>query len=234
MINLTDVLLNPLDGYTRFDDLNDNIEYIGSGWVRYEGTNYNVYNGGHTYTYTAGEKIKFNFTGSTLIMRMYSNSDTSGFNIKVDGEDLGNHKTAYNIVSSTVCYIKEDFGNTEHFVEITCLDSSNFDASSTTRITLDSIDLKEGEILKPYEEYYIYGLLDLNNDLYTYRNNRFIQTSDYQIDGMIDLSPILTPDNLIKYDMNYNTDDNGGKIFKKEIDKNLLKSIKKGEFSFNL
>jgi hypothetical protein len=77
-------------------------------------------------------------------------------------------------------------------------------------------------------------LLKSNSELFKYTNNRFIQTDDYLNDGMVDLSPLLSLDNLIKYNMNYNTDDNGGKIFKKEINKDLLKSIKQGKFSFNL
>jgi hypothetical protein len=77
-------------------------------------------------------------------------------------------------------------------------------------------------------------LLKSNGTLYKYIDNQFIQTNDYLNDSVSDLSSLLIPDNLIKYGMDYIADDNGGKIFKKEIDKNLLKSIKQGKFSFNL
>jgi hypothetical protein len=95
--------------------------------------------------------------------------------------------------------------------------------------------LKNSEYPHITSHYLVVGsLLESEGILYIFKNNRFIETNDFQNEGMSYLSPILTPDNLIKYGMDYNIDDNGGKIFKKEINKDLLKSIKSGKFSFNL
>lgn len=147
-ININDVLSSPSIGYQRFNIDHAAITYQGASWsISDWGSSYNTYNNITMTTTTVEEKMFFNFTGSKLVLRMYSNHDTSGFNIKVDGIDLGDFKTNYGIVSNTVVFVKENFEDKEHFVEITCLDNSVI-GGSKTRISVDSIDIDStGQLL---------------------------------------------------------------------------------------
>ena len=150
-IEIKDILMSPESYYRRFTCDNEVITYEGTWETVNYGSNYNTYLNISKDTNTIGSKIKFNFTGKKMILRMYTNSDTSGFNIKVDGNDLGNISTAIYTSSFAVVYVKEDFEPGEHFVEITMLSTSTI-GGYANRIMFNTIDLDLNGLLLPYNE----------------------------------------------------------------------------------
>lgn len=142
----------PENGYTRFDDRDINIAYIGS-WGNYDSFGYGSYNATAKASTTSGDTLKFNFIGSKITISAYISVDTSGFNINIDGIDLGNISTAVANSYVGVAFTKTDLEYKEHSVILKCLDKSVVTNSIQTRFILDCIDIDDIGSLKSYNRW---------------------------------------------------------------------------------
>ncbi|MFW6001973.1 MAG: hypothetical protein ACOCQD_01390, partial [archaeon] len=77
-------------------------------------------------------------------------------------------------------------------------------------------------------------LLKSKSNVYTYTGEGYKETEDYQNDGMLDLTPLLNLTDTHQIFMNYDYKDSDGHIYRKNINKKLLNSIKSSKFIFNL
>lgn len=141
-------LLQPEEGWKRYDDIDKNIKYIGE-WSTTSQGNGDFYNN----TYHSGSEkdigVKFNFTGNKLriIAEKYKNRDDNVI-IKIDGETEIYSQLNYDgsYTPEILLYEKIDLSDTLHEVTITKTSDIN------VGITIDAIDIdKDGELL-PYTE----------------------------------------------------------------------------------
>ncbi len=138
-------LLQPEEGWRRYDDEDGNISYIGDGW--YYGTNIESQNGMLHANIGYGE-ARFNFTGSKIRIISNANQET-GFsdNIKItiDNEIIDTYSQNIKAKSEGMILLYENTSlkNGEHTVKISKEDDGKY-------IEIDIIDI-DGTLL-PYKE----------------------------------------------------------------------------------
>ncbi|MFB5763844.1 bacterial surface protein [Paenibacillus medicaginis] len=139
-------LLKAEDGWTRIDDSNSKLKYIGMTWnfttddSRFYDKTYSWSNNG------AEDKIEFKFVGTSLrIIGGLRDNHSDRISITIDGETeyFSEYKKETSItIGQILVYEKLGLENTVHSVEIKRLNEGNF--------SLDAIDIdKNGELLDP-------------------------------------------------------------------------------------
>ncbi|GKU79353.1 hypothetical protein [Paenibacillus sp. L3-i20] len=138
--NVNDVLASPEQGWKRVDltMATQNISYSGTWRNDTTSPGYTGKHNNNSIHGTAGSTIKFDFTGSKIILRSWLASGK--VNVKIDNIDMGTY-TANGTAAYGVIYANETLTNTRHSVIVT----------HVTDTYTDSIDIAEsGEIL-PFE-----------------------------------------------------------------------------------
>lgn len=140
-----DQLKLPEKGWKRYDDSNPNISYIGDYVSNRKGiTTDDEYNKTRSCIYNkAGQKIKFNFTGSKLRILSFVDEEQYAHStiIKIDNEQENySYNLPYSIApkehrASRLVYEKLDLSEGEHTVEIIELDDK--------AVGVDAIDVEE-------------------------------------------------------------------------------------------
>lgn len=149
MATVGEQLTAPETGWTRYDDRNANITYIGTGWGTQEiagqyNTTITYITEGTSVAAINASSVRFNFTGTSIrfIQSKYlQHSKTVSY--KIDGE-LAGTANLYNdtVIRQILAFEKTGLVNKEHFVEIYSGDGIRFD--------FDAIDIDAAGELKPY------------------------------------------------------------------------------------
>jgi len=149
MATVGEQLTAPETGWTRYDDRNANITYIGTGWGTQEiagqyNTTITYITEGTSVAAINASSVRFNFTGTSIrfIQSKYlQHSKTVSY--KIDGE-LAGTANLYNdtVIRQILAFEKTGLVNQEHFVEIYSGDGIRFD--------FDAIDIDAAGELKPY------------------------------------------------------------------------------------
>lgn len=144
-------LAMPEEGWTRFDNSDANIDFEGDTWSI--GLHSSWYGGTKAHTGTSGalgHKIKFNFTGSKLRILVLGEDDgwaraSKNVRVVVDGKDEGSCVTETSSdIFTMLGYELTNLSDKEHSVVIENMEDK--------RMTLDALDLGDGELLKPFKE----------------------------------------------------------------------------------
>ncbi|WP_143317883.1 Ig domain-containing protein [Clostridium sp. HBUAS56017] len=176
-------LLQPEDGWTRYDDTDSKILYSGFREIKVpEPTVFNQcyhinYIPGDT-SQQIGKTIKFEFYGTKLRILTYMWLSGSGANVNIDGVDCGN----YSDYSSNRggCYIffeKLDLTKAEHRVVITTIG----------RIVSSNATLKD----------FIFDAIDIDGELKPYSDNQPIVASNMTLNKTSDSLQVGQTDNLV-------------------------------------
>ncbi|MBD7911443.1 Ig-like domain-containing protein [Clostridium cibarium] len=139
-------LLQPEDGWRRYDDTDSRIKYVGDGWIKNTGGDF--YNGSESEVQSSqnsASKIQFKFQGTKLrIISLRNPVCGNSISIYIDGV-----KQTFNIYDGsgnhfqTLVYEKNSLSNSIHTVEIT--NTSNF-------MCLDAIDIDSTGELVSYDQ----------------------------------------------------------------------------------
>lgn len=141
-----DQLTAPEVGWTRYDDSNPNISYIGHGWGTQSESGY--YKSAKHLSEYKGDSYRFNFTGNKIRIiskKIYAAGGSSDVSVKIDGSIAGEASQNSNSdVCQVILYENTRLGQGEHSIEI-INNTSNY-------ITADAIDIDQNGNLKPYNE----------------------------------------------------------------------------------
>ncbi|WP_252214384.1 Ig-like domain-containing protein [Clostridium sp. VAP41] len=151
-------LLQPEDGWTRYDDRNGKITYIGN-WTR--GSSGNCYNS--TYTYCYHENAEKNITYCTLkfygtklrVMSETSCLSSNGIKIDIDGkiESYNQHTAFGQNKRIALLYEKTGLENKIHEVKIYADETTSKSPSSKDyNYSIDAIDIDENGYLLGIDE----------------------------------------------------------------------------------
>ena len=138
-----DQLLQPEDGWRRYDDNDGNISYIGEGW--YYGSNIDAQSGMLHASIGPGE-AKFNFTGSKIrIISNIQENFSDKIKITIDNNIVDTYQQNIKAKSEGMILLYENTSlkNGTHSVKISKEDDGKY-------IEIDTLDI-DGELL-PYEE----------------------------------------------------------------------------------
>lgn len=195
-------LLQPEDGWTRYDDADTRILYS-SGWGAQSGFDSSlVYNGTRHYSMgdNAGLTIKFKFYGTKLRVINPKGSFYSGANVKIDGIDYGNFCSYSTDVGNYIlCFEKLDLTKTIHDVVITTVDKNNFvPKPNYTGIVFDAIDIDSTGNLLPYTDVQpvVASGISLNKT-----------TDSLQVGQTDNLVATITPDNATNKNVTWSSSD---------------------------
>ncbi|NFK66165.1 Ig-like domain-containing protein, partial [Clostridium botulinum] len=142
-------LLQPEEGWQRFDTCDKNFEYIGS-W-KYLKEDANHYNNDHETTKIVGDKIKFNFIGTKL--RIIATQDGAATNVGgsadvyIDGSKVDSYTNNNTGLQQSKLYFENtSLTNCEHHVEVIVTNVGSYNDG----FTWDCIDI-DGYLVKPNE-----------------------------------------------------------------------------------
>lgn len=169
-------LLQPEEGWQRFDDTHPFIKYTGSGWKVTKNASH--YNGTHGATPNLSDTIMFSFQGTKLRVISYTSSGMpSNLSITIDGkteyfsEDGSKH---FNVL----VFEKLGLEDITHSVEIRGISSGNEWANGIDAIDIDS----EGDLIDPDNK--IVNSIKLNKE-----------TLDLTVGSSESLIATITPEN---------------------------------------
>ena len=136
-------LTQPESGWTRIDNSNTKLTYLGTWNLRTADRNF--YNGDHKSTLSLNDEIRFNFTGSSLRIlttRDCYNHIGGSADVYIDGNKVGHYENKYTstVIPLTLLYENTELSDSEHSARIvvtSTLGDWGFD--------FDCIDIK-GEI----------------------------------------------------------------------------------------
>ncbi|EKS4344987.1 hypothetical protein QB607_002990 [Clostridium botulinum] len=181
MATIGQQLLQPENGWKRYDDTDSNISYVGD-WVK--GSNSIFYGGSYNtiaYSPALTNKTlicKFNFTGSKIrIISSITKWRSEKLLIKIDNleERYGenNSDETNNTSVQKVIYEKVRLTNKEHIVEIymDSLTTIRPGDNSYKAAELDAIDIDENGELRPYNPNLNKYLIKQNSNYYSIDNN---------------------------------------------------------------
>ncbi|WP_315081337.1 Ig-like domain-containing protein [uncultured Clostridium sp.] len=148
-----DQLLQPEDGWKRYEDIDKNISYLGTGWSSYDSKDSS--DGYVSYTDDPnGASVRFNFTGNKIRIINHCNlAHNKLIDVYIDGVKVDSH-SIYNTIRSTqvlMCDIN-NLDNSEHYFE--------YKYVGTGQAVFDAVDIDENGILKDYNENISTILLD--------------------------------------------------------------------------
>lgn len=197
MANIGEVLSSPEAGWKRYDDTDENIEYVNMGITGQS----KAYNGNYHYNDLVNNNaiIKFNFTGDKLRIFgvLFDKCGTNNIEITLDNEIVnlfGQYGTlAYQVLN----YEINNLEYKEHFVQIKQLD--------TNQMYLDAIDIDENGKLKPYNEKIYRLLLKQGSQYYTLKDNSLVlldsqvlDEANFENNGFDDLNLLTNISNTYK------------------------------------
>ncbi|MBD7911452.1 MULTISPECIES: Ig-like domain-containing protein [Clostridium] len=202
-------LLQPENGWRRYDDRDSIIQYVGNWWVHYPDmpSFYNATESEGDCYKDPNSKIQFKFQGTKLrIISICNSACSNSINISIDGvkQTFSEYK-AKNEQLQTLVYEKNNLNNSIHTVEIT---------NNSTFLCLDAIDIDSTGELKPYnnDKLIVVSGISLNKT-----------TSSLQVGQADNLVPTITPNNAtnknvkwISSDTSVATVDYNGKVIAKK------------------
>lgn len=223
MATIGQQLLQPESGWKRYDDRNENINYVGS-WVKgsYSSTQY--YLGTDTYVdigITSNKNshtISFNFTGSKIrIIGFKNTSGTESCFVNIDGIEYNFSQNSSTLTQGCLNFELLNLTNKEHYVQI----YSNNSNSSKYGMVFDAVDIDQNEELKQYNPNLYKYLIKQNNQYYTIKSD-FYKNGNYEFITELEGKEILTQADFETYgidDLN---------LLTKTIDTQVVKGINKG------
>lgn len=130
------ILTTPDSGWKRYDDTNGAFQYVGTWTTATTSSDY--YLSYSKYASTAGQMVKFKFTGTAIrLLSRYMSDQTASVSIKIDGiEEFFNCKVGTTALNSILAYEKLGLANTTHDVVITTTDTGYY--------TFDAVDIDTG------------------------------------------------------------------------------------------
>lgn len=137
------IVSNVEPGWSRVDDIDTKIGYIGSWSRRSDGSNYSSNASTWIESQVTGDTIAFSMKSTKLRVYVYGNIDTSGFDIKIDGVKYGSFDTVYGITKCILAAEITGLTNDRHFVELIVKDKSLVSRSTLTRLLFDCIDIDD-------------------------------------------------------------------------------------------
>lgn len=139
-------LPKPEEGWKRYDDTSEKINYLGT-WTFWNSSRHPIYKRTAHYARSAGQKVKFNFTGSKLRLISFSGSDrASDIKILIDNEEYSFNTRTGTYITTYLAFNKTDLEDKEHSVEITS------GSAGYAGFILDAIDIDENGELKVFDE----------------------------------------------------------------------------------
>lgn len=132
------ILPSPEEGWTRYEDTDKNIKYIGTGWFRNRDCDTETIN-------EKDAKIQFSFTGTSIRILSYCWWNRATHTILIDNNVVGTYDNTLTQSPATLTFEKTGLEDKKHFVEII----PNYTGSD---FALDAIDIKAGEKLLPYDD----------------------------------------------------------------------------------
>ncbi|WP_238916024.1 Ig-like domain-containing protein [Clostridium sp. YIM B02555] len=138
-------LVNPEEGWTRYEHDNNKIIYNGSNWINK--------NGGHYLRNDNTGSIKFGFYGSKFrIISWYDNNGSPKVEIKIDGNIIGTYSAYSQNITAIKGLIYEDSGLSvgHHIIELKNINTS--ETNGCNDLTLKAIDINyTGYLVDPNE-----------------------------------------------------------------------------------
>ena len=184
-------LTAPESGWRRFENIDKNISYIGSGWTSYFDASESGGNVNYT-TNSIGASVRFNFTGNKIRIINHCNSGHNNLaEVYIDGVKVNTH-SIYNSQSVTqiIMYQNENLSNSEHHFEYKFVGSGQG--------VFDAIDIDSNGQLKPYNE----------NPSITVSNITLNKSTDtLQVDAIDTLIATITPDNATNKNVKWTSSD---------------------------
>lgn len=163
MVTVGQVLTSPESGWIRYDDINNNISYGGTGWS--SGTSNEWYNQTYHQNNTINSTIKFNFTKTKIrIIATMINSGSSNIRIKIDNLEETFSLYSLTRLDQALVYEKTGLDEKEHCAEITL--------QNTGYLFLDAIDIDTLGTLKPYSVLNKF-LVKQNSNYYTIKSTNY-------------------------------------------------------------
>lgn len=138
-------LTAPETGWRRLNDRDQNISYIGT-WT--QGVATGGWNADQTYTSTLNDKIRFNFTGTSLrIIGTINNNRSTSIGVYIDDVYKGDiNQYAATVLAQALDFDITGLENKEHYVEII----NNATGGYGNFYSLDAIDIGATNYLRPY------------------------------------------------------------------------------------
>ncbi|PKR92775.1 hypothetical protein [Bacillus toyonensis] len=138
-------LLQPEAGWTRVDDANPIISYIGTDWLLASGDKaskyYNQINKYRVATTSQGS-VQFSFkgTGIRIVSTLYHNNEWPDVSVEIDGVPVGNYvqsKDLPNFINQVLLFEKTGLTDSMHSIKLT-----------GTKMNMDAFDILGGDIVK--------------------------------------------------------------------------------------
>ncbi|MHB9924545.1 cell adhesion protein [Clostridium botulinum] len=162
MATIGQQLLQPESGWKRYDDRNENINYVGN-WIHENYVSY--YKTTASYIKTNGE-LSFNFTGDKIRIIGQNNSTSNTYceNVKIIIDNViyilnGKIGSGTQILQ----FEKQNLKYKEHHIKVINTENKEYD--------FDAIDIDENGELKPYNPNLYKYLIKQNNNYHTINNN---------------------------------------------------------------
>jgi hypothetical protein len=170
-VNVGEQLLQPEDGWKRYDDTDDYILYQGD-WQKliiydkyYQNTVHTLVN----HVSTQNDTITFMFQGNKIrLVGGFASNQSKTVQVTIDGQK--SYYSAYNdkLLRGHLLYENTDLSDTVHQVEIKALDGKG--------IILDAIEINDlGELLNPYEKPVISASIENQNVKLTWNDVMFAE-----------------------------------------------------------
>ncbi|MEB9844322.1 hypothetical protein [Bacillus cereus] len=138
-------LLQPEAGWTRVDDANPIISYIGTDWLLVSGDKaskyYNQTNKYRVATTSQGS-VQFSFkgTGIRIVSTLYHNNEWPDVSVEIDSVPVGNYvqsKDLPNFINQVLLFEKTGLTDSMHSIKLT-----------GTKMNMDAFDILGGDIVK--------------------------------------------------------------------------------------
>lgn len=176
MVAIGNIYPTPEVGWSRFEETDKNIVYIGT---------FNIYSssgaseGTIKYSSSADSEIRFNFTGTSIRLIGTSNSDRSNLiSITIDGQEYTFSEHNSLLTFRVAVFEKLNLKDTVHYVVIKRKSTSGI-------FDLDAIDLLNGNTLFPYKKLTGKALIRDMNKSYWYYDANLLKWQEL---GLISLS----------------------------------------------
>ena len=196
-------LTAPEAGWKRYDDSSYILSYVGDSWGQY--TDNVHYNGSVHYTFTSGDYVTFNFTGSKL--RLIGSVGTATYrsnsaSIYIDGILVGIiNQVGTSFAAQVLDFSIDGLSSSEHYVKI--INNQTTPVKAGTGYILDAIDIDSTGELKPPQDLNKHGLLRITmND----SSEREYELSLTEIDDFVTWCDraVGTGSSLYVFDKTYN------------------------------
>jgi len=135
------ILSTPELGWQRIDNSDDKFTLFGTWTKSADGAPWGAYQNTWSWSQTAGDQIVFILKSTRLRIYTYGWTDTSGFDLLIDGVLYKTYSTLFGVSKTVMACDISGLTNGEHTIQIILKDKSLFSGSSLTRILFDCIDI---------------------------------------------------------------------------------------------